>query len=453
MNANDHNGLDNRARVMVRDRQRQVDARRSSRAQRRRTQCATAGRRPGGCTSGALERGSHDRRAAGAGRHHQRRDLRAAGAGARARVHGHARDLRAVRRVRGLGHADARRDCSSARRPASWGSLVGMAVLAGVDGDVALRARGRAARGCRARSRCGPACRSPSPALLWFARADAAAAAGAGRARRWPRSRRSGRCCIASPTSRWRRRACSCSSSCRSRCTSRWSASACGSSAPRARARRRSRRRRSRSARVNVSVQSLLVVGTSVALIGALALFFGRTLYGKALRATAVNRAGARLCGISPRFRGRAHVRARGAAVRVLRRADRPDHHGLLRLRLPDQPQGLRRRDHRRPRELSDGRRRLAARRPHRVVLVVLGERVQGSDRVHADHSGAAVAQPDARTITRRRSEHAGCAARRRSVAVPRRCSSPCRSSRRSSGSRSATTSASTAWWRWASCC
>jgi branched-chain amino acid transport system permease protein len=55
---------------------------------------------------------------------------------------------------------------------------------------------------------------------------------------------------------------------------------------------------------VNVSGQSLLVVGTSVALIGALALFFGRTLYGKALRATAVNRAGARLCGISPPFAG-----------------------------------------------------------------------------------------------------------------------------------------------------
>jgi branched-chain amino acid transport system permease protein len=51
---------------------------------------------------------------------------------------------------------------------------------------------------------------------------------------------------------------------------------------------------------VSISVQSLLVLGTSIALIGALGLFFGRTLYGKALRATAVNRAGARLCGISP---------------------------------------------------------------------------------------------------------------------------------------------------------
>jgi len=55
---------------------------------------------------------------------------------------------------------------------------------------------------------------------------------------------------------------------------------------------------------VNISVQSLLVVGTSLALIGALALFFGRTLYGKALRATAVNRVGARLVGISPDFAG-----------------------------------------------------------------------------------------------------------------------------------------------------
>jgi branched-chain amino acid transport system permease protein len=55
---------------------------------------------------------------------------------------------------------------------------------------------------------------------------------------------------------------------------------------------------------VNISVQSLLVVSSSLALIGALALFFGRTLYGKALRATAVNRAGARLVGVSPDFAG-----------------------------------------------------------------------------------------------------------------------------------------------------
>src|SRR4051812_48145240 len=55
---------------------------------------------------------------------------------------------------------------------------------------------------------------------------------------------------------------------------------------------------------VTFSLQSLLVVASSIVLIIALYAFFGRTLYGKALRATAVNRIGARLSGISPRFAG-----------------------------------------------------------------------------------------------------------------------------------------------------
>lgn len=55
---------------------------------------------------------------------------------------------------------------------------------------------------------------------------------------------------------------------------------------------------------LTLSAQALLVVGTSLVLIGALYLLFGRTLYGKALRATAVNRIGARLVGISPSFAG-----------------------------------------------------------------------------------------------------------------------------------------------------
>jgi branched-chain amino acid transport system permease protein len=52
------------------------------------------------------------------------------------------------------------------------------------------------------------------------------------------------------------------------------------------------------------SAQSLLVILASVLLIGALYALFGRTLHGKALRATAVNRIGARLVGISPSFAG-----------------------------------------------------------------------------------------------------------------------------------------------------
>jgi len=55
---------------------------------------------------------------------------------------------------------------------------------------------------------------------------------------------------------------------------------------------------------LSVSGQSLWVYGTSLALIGLLAWFFGKTLYGKALRAVAFNRNGARLVGISPNMAG-----------------------------------------------------------------------------------------------------------------------------------------------------
>jgi branched-chain amino acid transport system permease protein len=55
---------------------------------------------------------------------------------------------------------------------------------------------------------------------------------------------------------------------------------------------------------VVVSGQSLLVLLFSLLLIGALYLFFDRTLYGKALRATALNRVGARLVGVSPSLAG-----------------------------------------------------------------------------------------------------------------------------------------------------
>jgi branched-chain amino acid transport system permease protein len=54
-----------------------------------------------------------------------------------------------------------------------------------------------------------------------------------------------------------------------------------------------------------ISGHTLAVIAVSVGLIAALYLFFDRTLYGKALRATAVNRNGARLMGISPALAGR----------------------------------------------------------------------------------------------------------------------------------------------------
>jgi branched-subunit amino acid ABC-type transport system permease component len=55
---------------------------------------------------------------------------------------------------------------------------------------------------------------------------------------------------------------------------------------------------------VRVSGQSLVVLLFSLLLIGALYLFFEHTLYGKALRATALNRVGARLVGVSPNLAG-----------------------------------------------------------------------------------------------------------------------------------------------------
>ena len=56
---------------------------------------------------------------------------------------------------------------------------------------------------------------------------------------------------------------------------------------------------------LTLSGQTVIIFGASMALIGALFVFFERTLQGKALRATAVNRLGARLMGISTAGAGR----------------------------------------------------------------------------------------------------------------------------------------------------
>ncbi len=56
---------------------------------------------------------------------------------------------------------------------------------------------------------------------------------------------------------------------------------------------------------ITASGQSLLILASSAALMVLLWLFFGRTLWGKALRATSLNRTGARLVGIRTEAAGR----------------------------------------------------------------------------------------------------------------------------------------------------
>ena len=56
---------------------------------------------------------------------------------------------------------------------------------------------------------------------------------------------------------------------------------------------------------LNIPGQSIVIIATALALIVALYIYFGRTLSGKALRATAVNRLGAQLVGIGTTQAGR----------------------------------------------------------------------------------------------------------------------------------------------------
>ena len=55
---------------------------------------------------------------------------------------------------------------------------------------------------------------------------------------------------------------------------------------------------------LSISGQSMVVVGVTALLVAALFLFFERTIVGKALRATAINRVGARLMGIPTELSG-----------------------------------------------------------------------------------------------------------------------------------------------------
>ncbi len=109
---------------------------------------------------------------------------------------------------------------------------------------------------------------------------------------------------------------------------------------------------------ISVSGQSILIVASSAIFSFLLFLFFERTLTGKALRATAVNRIGARLVGILPSTTGATAFLLASVHGGYLRHPDRAGDDALLQFRLPDRTEGVRRRHHRRPGQLSGDRRR-----------------------------------------------------------------------------------------------
>ena len=137
---------------------------------------------------------------------------------------------------------------------------------------------------------------------------------------------------------------------------------------------------------LSFSGQTLIIFGATAALLVAMFVFFERTLVGKALRATSVNRTGARLMGISGDAAGSLSFTMAafiGALSGLLISHRRPpstyDTGFLIGLKgfvaavfggLASFPMAL----SRRPR-----------RRPDRELRLVLGERVQGGHRVHGD--------------------------------------------------------------------
>ncbi len=201
--------------------------------------------------------------------------------------------------------------------PATIGLLVGMAVIAGVM-EIARLHRAKEMRqiprrllvvdrhsgGARRQSQRGSRRRSFR--------------SGRRSSSRWRSSLRSVRCSTGSRISRSPKRACSCCSSSRSPCISRSPGSDCGSSARKARVRRRFRRASFDIAGVNVSVQSLLVVLTSIALDrGALLLLRPHALRQGAARDGVQSRRRA-AGGHRPESRRIADLRARGPACAPL---------------------------------------------------------------------------------------------------------------------------------------
>ena len=132
----------------------------------------------------------------------------------------------------------------------------------------------------------------------------------------------------------------------------------------------------------DVSGQSLCVALVCMTLVGALRWFFVRTLFGKALRAAASDRLGARLIGVDHALSGRAAFGFGERGGGDQRGLDRAAHAAVVRHRFRDRPERLCRGGDRRAGVLSHCRRRGAVRRSAGIVLWLLGQRIPQCHRV-----------------------------------------------------------------------
>ena len=149
---------------------------------------------------------------------------------------------------------------------------------------------------------------------------------------------------------------------------------------------------------MQISGQSLVVIAVSALLIAALYFYFERSLSGKALRATAVNRLGAQLVGIGTTQAGTPGLYPGGKPGCLVWRVDRSHDDRVLRRRFPDRLERFRRCHRWRPGQLPGSCSGCPAGWPAGIVFVFLGQRLQGGDRIYSDYPCFAVAFTEQQT-------------------------------------------------------
>ena len=143
---------------------------------------------------------------------------------------------------------------------------------------------------------------------------------------------------------------------------------------------------------VIVTGQTLLIMIAAILFSGLLYLFFEFSLVGKSLRATAVNRTGARLMGIRPERSGTIAYIVGSLMAGVSGILIAPVNTIFYRFRLSARPQGLRGRDYRRHGQLPGHCNRLSARGRAGKLCIVPGQRAEGCHRLLTSNSDSHLA-------------------------------------------------------------